>query len=65
MEDDALEYERILQNGVLPTTEKLSKEERSDVIVQYENAPVYTAKTTISGLRSPSGSCFGFVGIQI
>lgn len=34
MEDDALEYERILQNGVLPTTEKLSKDERSDVIVQ-------------------------------
>jgi len=41
---NALEYRRILQNDLLPTNEKLSKEEWSDVIFQQDNAPEQIAQ---------------------
>jgi len=44
---NALEYRRVLQNGLLPTFEKLlCKEERSDVMFHQDNAPPQIAKTT-------------------
>jgi hypothetical protein len=60
---NALEYRRILQNGLLPTNEKLLSK---DFFFQQTMILPKLQRQSRSGLQtSPSGLCFGLVRVQI